>query len=79
MASAPEGVPQQRLHSEPHCAGGSSRELSGAKVDVYSYAIVLCEMPMGKVSFQHFNSNQIIEYAALLNWRLSLPEKGRSL
>jgi hypothetical protein len=55
------------------------RELSGAKVDVYSYAIVLWEVPMGKVPFQDQKANQIIEYVALLNWRLPLPEKSKLL
>jgi serine/threonine protein kinase len=47
--------------------GVLQRELYGVKVDVYSYAIVLSEMLTGKVPFQDFNSNQIIEYVALLN------------
>jgi hypothetical protein len=36
-------------------------------------------MLAGKVPFQDFNSNQIIEYVALLNWRLLLPEKKKPL
>jgi hypothetical protein len=36
-------------------------------------------MLTGKVPFQEFNSNQIIEHVALLNWRLPLPEKGKPL
>jgi hypothetical protein len=36
-------------------------------------------MLTGKVPFQDFNSNHIIEYFALLNWRLPLPDKIKSL
>jgi serine/threonine-protein kinase len=55
------------------------RALYGAKVDIYSYATVFWEMLMGKVPFQDFNSNQIIEHVALLNLRLPLPEKRKPL
>jgi hypothetical protein len=34
---------------------------------------------MGRLPFQDFNSNQIIEYVALLNERLPLPEKSKPL
>jgi hypothetical protein len=40
-------------------------ELYAAKVGVYSCAIVLWKMLTGKVSFQDFNSSQIIEYVVL--------------
>jgi hypothetical protein len=36
-------------------------------------------MLTGEVPFQDFNSSQIIEYVALLNWRLPLPEKSKPL
>jgi hypothetical protein len=46
LASAPEGVPQQRWHSERQVL---QCELHGTKVGVYSDAIVLEEMLVGKV------------------------------
>jgi hypothetical protein len=36
-------------------------------------------MLTGKVPFTDFNSNRIIEWVALLNWWLPLPEKSRPL
>jgi hypothetical protein len=36
-------------------------------------------MLTGKVPFQDFNSNQMVGYLTLLNWRLPLPEKSKPL
>jgi hypothetical protein len=36
-------------------------------------------MLTGKVPFQDFNSNQFIEYVALLTWRRPLPEKSKPI
>jgi hypothetical protein len=40
---------------------------------------VLWETLTGRIPFQDFKSNQIIQYVALLNWRLPLPEKRKPL